>query len=216
MYMMRLIYAVTIDEPFQNGNTPVVMIAHSMGCPMSLYFLNQQTKDWKDKYIRSLVTLAGPWGGSVVSLQIFAVGTDLGLGTSLPIPIPSGLVTDIKDITRFIERTQPSLAWMMPSEDIWSGDPLIKTESNSVDYTTANLADYFNLVGVPNMAMMYQDAQKLTSSLVDPGVEVCNGHGYEKEGKKNYCLGFLFLWNWCSHNGANCLLRSTSVLSPNF
>ena len=152
------------------------MIAHSMGCPMSLYFLNHQTKDWKDKYIRSLVTLAGPWGGAVKSLKIFAVGTDLGLGTSLSLPIPSGLDTDIKDITRFIERTQPSLAWMMPSADIWPGEVLIKTESNSVDYTTANLADYFTLLGVPNMAMMYQDAQKLTSSLLDPGVEVCNGH----------------------------------------
>ena len=78
---MRIMYALTVDEPFQNSNTPVVMIAHSMGCPMSLYFLNQQTKDWKDKYIKSLVTLAGPWGGAVKSLEIFAVGTDLGLGT---------------------------------------------------------------------------------------------------------------------------------------
>jgi len=155
-----------------NGNTPVVMIAHSMGCPMSLYFLNQQTKDWKEKYIKSLVTLAGPWGGAVKSLEIFAVGTDLGLGTFLDFPIPSGLDTDIKDIIRFIERTQPSLAWMMPSADIWPGDVLIKTESNSVDYTAANLAEFFTLLGVPNMAMMYEDTQKLTSSLVDPGVEV--------------------------------------------
>ena len=144
------------------------MVGHSMGCPMSLYFLIQQTKAWKDKYIRSLVTLAGPW-------EIFAVGTDLGLGTSLDFPIPSGLDKDIKNIIRFIERTQPSLAWMMPSSDIWTDNVLVKTESSSVDYTTANLADYFKLLDVPNMAMMYQDTQKLTSGLPDPGVEVCHG-----------------------------------------
>ena len=151
------------------------MVGHSMGCPMSLYFLNQQTKAWKDKYIRSLVTLAGPWGGAVKSLEIFAVGTDLGLGSSLDFPIPSGLDKDIKNIIRFIERTQPSLAWMMPSPDIWTDNVLVKTDSNSVDYTTANLADYFKLLDVPNMSMMYQDTQKLTSTLPDPGVEVCHG-----------------------------------------
>ena len=101
------------------------MVGHSMGCPMSLYFLTQQTKAWKDKYIRSLVTLAGPWGGAVKSLEIFAVGTDLGLGTSLDFPIPSGLDKDIKKIIRFIERTQPSLAWMMPSSDIWTDNVLV-------------------------------------------------------------------------------------------
>ena len=50
-----------------------------------------------------------------------------------------------------------------------------KTESNSDDYTTANLAEFFKQLDVPNMAMMYEDTQKLTSGLPDPGVEVCHG-----------------------------------------
>ena len=61
---------------------------------------------------------------------------------------------------------------MMPSSEIWSSDVLVKTESNSDDYTAANLADYFNLLGVPNMAMMHEDTKTLTSSLVDPEVQV--------------------------------------------
>ena len=150
------------------------MVAHSMGCTMSLFFLNHQTKAWKDKYIKSLITLAGPWGGAVKSLKIFAVGTDFNEKLLEDIP---GLSELAKDVTKTVERTQPSLAWMMPSAEIWPGDVLVKTESNSdVDYTTANLADYFNLLGVPNMAMMHKDTKALTSSLVDPEVQVCHGH----------------------------------------
>ena len=54
------------------------MIAHSMGCTMSLFFLNILTKSFKDKYIKSLVTLGGPWGGAVKALEVFAVGSDFG------------------------------------------------------------------------------------------------------------------------------------------
>ena len=54
------------------------MVAHSMGCTMSLFFLNILTKTFKDKYIKSLVTLGGPWGGAAKALEVFAVGTDFG------------------------------------------------------------------------------------------------------------------------------------------
>lgn len=67
------------DTYTENGNKSVMLIAHSMGGPMSLYFLNEQTQDWKDKYIKSLVTLSGAWGGSVKAVKVYAIGErDLG------------------------------------------------------------------------------------------------------------------------------------------
>lgn len=45
-----------------------------MGAPMCLIFLQRQTQKWKDKYLSSLITLAGVWGGSVKALKVFAVG----------------------------------------------------------------------------------------------------------------------------------------------
>ena len=137
------------------------MIAHSMGCTMGLYFLNQQTQAWKDKYIKSFVTLAGPWGGSVESLEVFAVGTDLIPGQNLPI---------LKDAVRYVERTQPSLAWMMPSPLFFDGDVLVVT--TSYNYSTFNIGKFFKLLDVPNMAMMYEDTQGLLADLPNPGVEV--------------------------------------------
>lgn len=64
-----------IEETYiENNNLPVIMLAHSMGSLMSLYFLNSQTQSWKDKYIRSLVTLSGVWGGSVKAIKVYAIG----------------------------------------------------------------------------------------------------------------------------------------------
>lgn len=62
------------DTYAENDNKSVMLIAHSMGGPMSLYFLNAQTQDWKDRYIKSLVALSGAWGGSVKAIKVYAIG----------------------------------------------------------------------------------------------------------------------------------------------
>ena len=44
----------------ENNGTPVALIVHSMGGPMSLYFLNEVvTQEWKDKYIKVYIPLSG-------------------------------------------------------------------------------------------------------------------------------------------------------------
>ena len=170
----------------QNGKKPVIMIAHSMGCTMSLYFLTQQKKAWKKKHVKSIITLAGPWGGSAKALEVFTVGEDLlERHKDSPIPDPAPVKIAIRDI----QRTFPSLAWMMPTAQIWSKDPLVKTtiKKKEKDYTTADIGDFFKLLGVPNMAMMYKDVQSLTADLPDPEVEVCHcllREGFKKQGQK--------------------------------
>lgn len=62
------------DTYVQNNNTPIIMLAHSMGGIMSLHFLNLQSQSWKDKYIRSLVTLSAVWGGSMKAMKVYAIG----------------------------------------------------------------------------------------------------------------------------------------------
>ena len=58
-----------------NFNTSVVLLGHSMGNTMALYFLNHMTNVWKSKYIRSFISLAGPWGGAVKSVKLMISGT---------------------------------------------------------------------------------------------------------------------------------------------
>ena len=62
-----------IEETYSaNQATPVIILTHSMGSPMMLYFLLQQSPAWKSRHIRALVTLSGPWGGTVRALKVFA------------------------------------------------------------------------------------------------------------------------------------------------
>ena len=58
----------------RNGRRRVVFVCHSMGSPMTLYFLNNQSQAWKDKYVSTMVTMAGVWGGTVRAMKVFAVG----------------------------------------------------------------------------------------------------------------------------------------------
>ena len=49
-----------IEETYRiNDEEPVVIICHSLGCPVILYYLNRLSQEWKDIYIRSMVALAG-------------------------------------------------------------------------------------------------------------------------------------------------------------
>lgn len=72
-YFVKL-KALIEDTYEQNSQERIMMIAHSMGGPMSQYFLNLQTQEWKDKYIKCLVSLSGAWGGSVKAIKVYAIG----------------------------------------------------------------------------------------------------------------------------------------------
>ena len=64
-----------IEDTYKlNGNQPVVLIGHSMGNLYALYLLQQHNDSWKEKYIRSFVSLAAPWGGAVKPIRLLSSG----------------------------------------------------------------------------------------------------------------------------------------------
>merc|ERR1712176_165613 len=133
---------------------------------MMLYFLNRQSKAWKAKYIRSLVTLAGPWGGSGRALQVFAEGEDFG----------AWMLLDRKKIMKNM-RTNPALTWLMPTHQVWGDQVLI--ESELMNYTARNYQEIFEDMLEPTGWMMRQDTENLTAELIAPDVEVYCVHGSE-------------------------------------
>jgi lysophospholipase-3 len=42
-----------------------------------LYWLHQQTTNFKEKYIRSMVNIAAPWGGAIKALRLMASGDNI-------------------------------------------------------------------------------------------------------------------------------------------
>ena len=64
-----------VEDTFVKTNGQKVMfLTHSMGSPMTLYFLNQQTPARKDKYIQSWISLGGCWAGTIKALKVYAQG----------------------------------------------------------------------------------------------------------------------------------------------
>ena len=62
-----------------NNNTPVTLLVHSMGGPMTLIMLQRQSQKWKDKYINAFITLSAVWAGSVKAVKVFAIGKRINL-----------------------------------------------------------------------------------------------------------------------------------------
>lgn len=60
-----------------NGNQKVILIVHSLGGLMSLTMLRNQNQQWKDTYIKMVISLAGAWGGSAKAVKVFAVGENI-------------------------------------------------------------------------------------------------------------------------------------------
>lgn len=114
----------------KNGNVPVTLIVHSMGGPMTLVLLQQQSEAWKSKYIARIISLAGAWGGSAKAIKVYAIGDDLG---SFAL---SGKVLRAEQIT------SPSLAWLLPSPLFWKPDEVI-VRTQSREYTMAQMQEFF-------------------------------------------------------------------------
>ena len=148
---------------FENGNTSVLLVTHSMGSIMTLYFLNHQTQVWKDKYVRSFISIAGVWGGTARAVKVFALGDNLDSWF-------------LNEENLLWERTNPSLAWLMHAAGFWGEDEvLVQTEEQN--YTRTNLADFFYALEGPNMGHMVEDTKDLLAGLKAPGVEVFCSHG---------------------------------------
>ena len=161
-YFMR-VRALIETTYANNGNTKVLLVSHSMGSIMMSYFLNQQTQAWKDKYIRSLISLAGVWGGTARAVKVFAVGDNLDSWF-------------LNEKNLLWERTNPSLAWLMPAEGFWTDEEiLVQTEKKN--FTRTNLGEYFTEMGEPNMAEMVKDTKILLAGFPAPNVEVFCSHG---------------------------------------
>ncbi|OXU27331.1 hypothetical protein TSAR_007291 [Trichomalopsis sarcophagae] len=154
-----------VEETYiMNNNQPVTLVAHSMGGPMSLIFLQRQSQKWKDKYINSLITLAGAWGGSVKALKVFAIGDDLG----------AYLLRE--SILKDQQITSPSLGWLLPSKLFWKEDEVL-VQTQLRNYTFADMRQYLIDINVPNGWEFRKDNEKFQLDFRPPGVELHCLHG---------------------------------------
>jgi len=153
-----------VEEGYEKGGQKVVLVSHSMGSIMLHYFLQQQSSEWKEKHIRCLVSLAGAWAGLARALKVFAVGDNM-----------ESWIVRAEDLVGE-QRTDPSLAWLVPQKGFWSEDEVL-VQTPKKNFTVGNISEFFMAYDEPNFAMMVEDTKGLLQGLPPPEVEVFCLHG---------------------------------------
>lgn len=151
---------IIISSYKNNGNLPVILVCHSMGCLMLYMHLDKKPQDWKDKYIKSLITLGAPWGGSVKSVKEIVSGDNLGVS-----------FMDSTSV-RTISRTFPSVPFLFPKPGFWREDEPFLTvamsQNRNMTYTSSNYEDLLSDLNLPDTLEIYKDVSKLITQFRPP------------------------------------------------
>lgn len=149
-----------VEDTYEaNQQTPVTFISHSMGSPMTLVFLQQQSEEWKAKYVKRQISLAGAWAGTIKALKVFAMGDDL-----------QSIFLNGK-ILKEEQITNPSTAWLLPSPLFWKSTEILIDTPKRV-YTTSQIQEFFNDIDYPIGWEMRKDTLPYTLNFRAPDVEL--------------------------------------------
>lgn len=155
---------------YNTYKNPVTLIVHSMGGPVSLYFLTQVVdQNWKDTYIKQYITLSAVWAGSVKSVRSIISGDNEGIFLDRPI------------WGRASQRTFQSTIWLLPpSGDVWDKD-LTVAYTPKGNYTTYDYVKMMTDLGFTNGPEMYNIIRDATSSFPAPNVTTYCYYGLGKD-----------------------------------
>lgn len=142
-----------------NGFRPVTLICHSMGCLNAVYLLNNKTQDWKDVFVKRLVTIAAPWGGSFKAISAMLFGDDLGI----PLMQTAKL--------QMLQSTFPSLMYLFPIAPTYSKQQVL-IETPQKNYTLTNLHEILIAKNMTDQLSMWQDTRPILESIKAPNVEL--------------------------------------------
>ena len=149
----------------QNSKQKVTIVTHSLGGPVTLYFLTSYSgvnQQWKDKYINAWVTLSGAWSGSVATLA------DIVTGTSKTPSFLKPFDNFISEVLVPITRTFESFPFQFPKASVFGNSVLISTPSR--DYTANDYNKLFSDIGYTNGYKMFQGVQKVNQGYPSPNV----------------------------------------------
>ena len=146
----------------ENDNTKVTIVTHSLGGPVSLYFLtsiSDITQEWKDKYINSFIPLSGAWSGGNEILYTEINGRDFFEDVDF---ISTGM------LTKPILRSFQSMVWLLPHASVWNNTVIVTTPSRS--YTANDYEALFRDIGFPEGYTMYQGILDINKGWPAPNV----------------------------------------------
>lgn len=145
---------------YQNKGLKVILVAHSMGNPVLLYWLNNYVHlAWKEKFIKKFVSLAGVWGGAAKPVRLMSSGDNLDILVVKPLT------------ARPYQRSATSTAFLMPSSKFWGADEILVQTPNR-NYTVNDYEQFFNDINYKTGHELRENTKDLIYDLNPPDVEV--------------------------------------------
>ena len=171
-----------IEEMVSEFGKKATLIAHSLGGPVTLYFLTHVVdQSWKDQYIHAYIPISGAWGGGCEVIQSLVSGLALIDVPQLNLNwVPSGFVPAM--------RSFESAYWLLPRSSNW-GDTVVLTTTNPTrSYTTKDYSRLFKDIGNEVGSQIYKQTSKLLAGWPSPNVPTyCYyGTGVETVRELNY------------------------------
>ena len=154
-----------VETIFEQSQTKVTLLTHSLGALFGHYFLTQVVDDeWKAQYIHAWIPISPAYGGVILGLKQLVSGDTGG------IPWLSG--KDLKEEQRSYECS----LWLLPSQQLYGDQVFIEVNETHKQYT-AN--DYHELFADSGFAFntTWERVKNLTTwmtqgQLQDPNVTV--------------------------------------------
>ncbi|XP_025054223.1 group XV phospholipase A2 [Alligator sinensis] len=190
-----------IESMYEQYGSPVVLIAHSMGNMYTLYFLNHQTQEWKDKHIKDYVSLGAPWGGVAKTLRVLASGSYMNhllpresnkkyIQYHRKTSASGALIghTHMEDARsngsdnnripvisplkiRDQQRSAVSTNWMLPYNYTWPPDKIF-VSTPTANYTIQDYQKFYKDINFEDGWLMRRDTEPLVYQMIPPGVRI--------------------------------------------
>ena len=173
-------YQLIEDSYNRNGQTPVTLVAHSLGGPISLYFLSKYApSDWKASRIKQYISLSGAFGGSSNVLLGIISGDVEDVPTARPL------------VLRKCQRSNPSQVLLLPPAQLWGEDEVLVVQPKK-NYTSLNYDDLFADLGYTNGSRMYNEVKNLLADFPPPNVTHYCFYGTDVQTVATYIYGDSF------------------------
>ena len=167
-----------IEKAYElNNQTKVTLLSHSMGGLWTQYILNQQSKEWKDKYIKWWVTVNGVFGGSAKMMKVMASGDNEG------VKVVTG-----RD-TRSQQRSSESNFWLLPNPAYWDQDKVL-IQTPSKNFTVKDYEEFFSTIEYPVGSKLRRRIEQIQLSAPEVHVFSVYGLGVDTMEKAIYNNGF--------------------------
>ena len=146
---------------FDDSGEKVTLVVHSMGGPVTLYFLTTVvSQEWKDQYINAFIPLSGAWSGGNLAIQAEVSGATVVPNLAFP------FLRELRSFSRSFE----SLVWLLPKPSIW-GDTVLVTTPNRT-YSANDYSDLFTDISYPVGFDMYTGITGINEGFPAPNVPV--------------------------------------------